>query len=103
MGQISGNDKAHFIKTIFFFPLLTFLLQPMVHEGHAQSSDAIKFITALKLFRALGSKLTMLMLTLLEGASGIGPSPFPSGTKSLEKFTHNASFKSCYVPSLFLL
>lgn len=75
----------------------------MVHEGHAQSSDAIKFITALKLFRALGSKLTMLMLTLLEGASGIGPSPFPSGTKSLEKFTHNASFKSCYVPSLFLL
>lgn len=41
MGQISGNDKAHFIKTIFFFPLLTFLLQPMVHEGHAQSSDAI--------------------------------------------------------------
>lgn len=44
MGQISGNDKAHFIKKkkkTSFFLLLTFLLQPMVHEGHAQSSDAI--------------------------------------------------------------
>lgn len=42
MGQISGNDKAHFIKKKkSFFLLLTFLLQPMVHKGHAQSSDAI--------------------------------------------------------------